>query len=322
MGPSVQSPHVGERSNIRCQDRHQMLVRRWQEHYLAGLSSLFAGCNKKSEGHSDAPPTGAGAKIQKNWDGIVTQNLASTLLEGASDDLERTRLLAAMDKDSGAWLQALPLTSVGLRMDDSTLRIAVGLCLGTPICTPHICQHCGAEVLSRGTHGLSCRSSEGRHPRHAAVNDIIHRTLSSAGIPSRLEPPGLSRSDGKRPDRVTLAPWSSGRPLVWDATCPDTFAPSHRGHATRSAGCVGEQAEGKKAEKYAHLAPAYFFQPVAIETSGAIGSRSRAFLRELGRRVGVQTGKSRSTSYLFQRLSVAIQRGNAAAVMGCAPRPG
>ena len=71
---------------------------------------------------------------------------------------------------------------------------------------------------------------------------------------------------------IQLAPWSSGRPLVWDATCPDTFAPSHRGHATRSAGCVGEQAEEKKAEKYAHLAPAYLFQPVAIETSGAIGS--------------------------------------------------
>ena len=139
-------------------------------------------------------------------------------------------------------------------------------------------------------------SSEGRHPRHAAVNDIIHRTLSSAGIPSRLEPPGLSRSDGKRPDGVTLVPWSLGRPLVWDATCPDTFAPSHRGHATRSAGCVGEQAEGKKAEKYAHLAPAYLFQPVAIEPSGAIGSRSRAFLRELGRRVGAQTGEPRSTS--------------------------
>ena len=116
--------------------------------------------------------------------------------------------------------------------------------------------------------------------------------------------------------RVTLVPWSSGRPLVWDATCPDTFSPSHRGHATQSAGCVGEQAEGKKAEKYAHLAPAYLFQPVAIETYWV------AFLRELGRRVGALTGEARSTGYLFQRLSVAIQRGNAAAVMGCAPRPG
>ena len=61
----------------------------------------------------------------------------------------------------------------------------------------------------------------------------------------------ISQKNGKRPDRVTLVPRSSGRPLVWDATCPDTFAPSHRGHATRSAGCVG--AEGKKAEKYAGL---------------------------------------------------------------------
>ena len=128
-------------------------------------------------------------------------------------------------------------------------------------------------------------------------NDFIHRTLSSAGIPSRLEPPGLSISDGKRPDGATLAPWSSGRPVVWDATCPDTFAPSHRSHATRSAGCVGEQAEGKKAEKYAaHLAPAYLFQLVAIETSGAIGSRSRAFLRELGRRVGVRLDRQATSS--------------------------
>ena len=64
-----------------------------------------------SEGHSDAPPTGAVAKIQKNWDGIVT---ASTILQSASDDLEHTRLLAAMDKDLGAWLQTLPITSATL----------------------------------------------------------------------------------------------------------------------------------------------------------------------------------------------------------------
>ncbi len=252
----------------------------------------------------------------------MTHNLASTLLDSASDDLDRGRLLAAMDRDSGAWLQALPITSVGLRMDDSTLRIAVGLRLGTPICTPHVCQHCGKEVTSHGTHGLSCRSSEGRHSRHAAVNDIIHRTLSSAGIPSRLEPPGLSRSDGKRPDGVSLVPWVSGRPVVWDATCPDTFAPSHRGQATHEAGCVAGQAEGRKSEKYAQLSPAYLFQPVAIETSGAIGPKTRTFLRELGRRVAAETREARSTSFLLQRLSVAIQRGNAAAVLGCAARPG
>ena len=136
------------------------------------------------------------------------------------------RLLTARDKDSGAWRQALPITSVGLRMDDDTLRTAVGLRLGTVICAPHNCQLCGTQVSRFCTHGLSCRYSEGRHHRHAAINDS---TLSSAGIQARLEPPGLLRSDGKRPDGMTLVPWTSDRPLVWDATCSDTFAESYTG---------------------------------------------------------------------------------------------
>ena len=56
-------------------------------------------------------------------------------------------------------------------------------------------------------HGLSCRWSEGRHFHHSALNDIVHRALSSTRIPSRLEPSGISRSDGKRPDGITLVPW-------------------------------------------------------------------------------------------------------------------
>ena len=56
------------------------------------------------------------------------------------------------------------------------------------------------------------------HFRHATINDIIHHILSAAGILAQLEPPGLSRSDGKRPDGKSLVPWESGRPLVWDAT--------------------------------------------------------------------------------------------------------
>ena len=117
-------------------------------------------------------------------------------------------------------------------MDDTTLRIAVGLRLGTTICAPHICQCCGAEVSAQGIHGLSCKASIGHHFCHAAINNIIHHTMSAAGIPARLEPTGFSRSDGKRPGGMSLLPWESGRPLVWDATCPDTFAVSYRGQAT------------------------------------------------------------------------------------------
>ena len=41
-----------------------------------------------------------------------------------------------------------------------------------------------------------------------------------------LEPPGLCREDGKRPDGLTLCPWNRGNSLVWDVTVIDSPAPS------------------------------------------------------------------------------------------------
>ena len=98
------------------------------------------------------------------------------------------------------------MSALGLRMDDSTVRVAVRLYLGTAVCGPHSCQMCGAAVDALGRHALSCKRSEGRHQQHAAINDVVKQGLMSAHIPSRLEPTGLVRSDGKRLDGATLAP--------------------------------------------------------------------------------------------------------------------
>ena len=62
------------------------------------------------------------------------------------------------------------------------------------------------------------------HSRHSALNDVVRRGLSAAGIPSMLEPSGLDRGDGKRPDGITVYPYSCGRCLIWNAMCFDTFA--------------------------------------------------------------------------------------------------
>ena len=39
----------------------------------------------------------------------------------------------------------------------------------------------------QGTHGLHCKFSQGRFHRHGALNNIIHRALTAAHVPSRLE---------------------------------------------------------------------------------------------------------------------------------------
>ena len=103
---------------------------------------------------------------------------------------------------------------------------------------------------------------------------------------------------------------------MWDATCPDTFAPSYSTIAAHQVGAVAQQAEDRKMQKYKHLDSCYFFTPVAIETSGDFGPKTTEFLKELGLRLRQVSGEANSFAYLTQRLLVAIQRGNAASVLG------
>src|SRR6218665_1152461 len=116
-----------------------------------------------------------------------------------------------MAPHTGVWLQTIPLTACGLGLDNEAVRVAVGLRLGLTLCALHRCQ-CGEVAEKGGHHALTtCRRSVERAARHAAINDMILRGLSEAGIPSSKEPPGLICTDGKRPDRATLIPWSRGR---------------------------------------------------------------------------------------------------------------
>ena len=271
------------------------------------------------QGHKEPTPCAPDSSHQKAWDGPVVTAAAEALMREAPDELAQARLLASQRRESGEWLYAPPMSAIGLRMDDEVLRVAVGLRLGVTLCRPHKCHQCGAEVNHLGLHGLSCRRSQGRHPRHAAVNDLLKRSLASAKIPSLLEPTGIARSDGRRPDGISVMPWRNGRTLVWDATCPDTFAPSHVALAAREAGLVASQAEKAKTQKYALLGSSHHFVPIAIETSGVFGPEAITFIKELGHRIRAETGEPRSLQFLMQGIAVAVQRGNAAAVRGTSP---
>jgi len=176
-------------------------------------------------------------------------------------------------------------------------------------------------VETNGHHGLSCRRSAGRHRRHALANDVILRAIRSVECHAELEPPRLLRGDGKRPDGATLDPWRNGRYLVWDFTCPDTLAPSHQNLSSQAAGSVAEQAEIRKNTKYAELVASgdLIFAPIAIETLGVWGPSALEVCAEIGGRIANKTGDTRSFAFLKQRLGIAVQRGNAAAVIGTVP---
>src|SRR6218665_2414830 len=74
--------------------------------------------------------------------------------------------------------------------------------------------------------------------------------------------------------------------------------------------------------KYATLPASHEFVPIAVETLGPINREGREFLLELGRRGAGVFGDPRETVFLFQRLSVCIQRFNAVAYRGTfSPHP-
>ncbi|CAH2260984.1 jg10777 [Pararge aegeria aegeria] len=55
---------------------------------------------------------------------------------------------------------------------------------------------------------------------------MLHKSVALWPLPNpaQLEPPSWFSDAGKRPDGMTIVPWSMGRALVWDATCVDTVA--------------------------------------------------------------------------------------------------
>lgn len=257
---------------------------------------------------------------QKEWD-IININLLIDNNFTFTSSLDLARFQALQHKESGAWLNAFPSTNIGTFLDNNTFRICAALRLGCKICESHICV-CGSLVEENGIHGLCCpKSASARFARHCLMNDIVHRSLSSINVPSKLEPQGLSRDDGKRPDGLTLCPWEKGQSMVWDATCIDTVADSYLQKSASKSGSAAEFAQQRKHSLYTYIkSQNYVFIAFAVETFGPWSSESKKLIDKIGKKLNAISGDKRSKSFLVQRISLAIQRGNASCIMNTLPQ--
>lgn len=259
---------------------------------------------------SSVQPSNLTEASQRIWDSAVTEKTFQSLLSSHTDPVGRARLLAAAAAHSGDWLHATPITACGLRLSDEAIRVAVGIRLGTDLCQTHQCI-CSEKVDKNGLHAFSCRRNSGRAQRHHFINDIIWRAMARASIPAVKEPHGLARTDGKRPDGLTLIPWREGRSATWDVTVTDTTAASYLAISSACAASAAEAAAQRKDTKYADISRTHLFFPLALETMGPINQAGQEFVSDLGHRITLVTEDPRETAFLFQRLSVAIQRFNA-----------
>ena len=88
------------------------------------------------------------------------------------------------------------------------------------------------------------------------------------------------------------------------------MAPSYAAISSVSAGLVAYQPSARKLAKYSELAISHICVPIAMESFGPVCAKAFTFLSEFGHRLSVVTEDMRETTFLFQGLSIAIQRFN------------
>ena len=84
-----------------------------------------------------------------------------------------------------------------------------------------------------------------------------------------------------------MVPWSSGKLLVRDVTCIDSFAPSYIAVAASQVGTVAIQAEERRVNVPTPIGD--IFYPVVVESTGLMGLKTT-------------TDEERSYSYLIENV--------------------
>ena len=141
-------------------------------------------------------------------------------------------------------------------------------------------------------------------------NDAIWRAIKRAQVPAHKEPVGLVTQGRERPDGATLIPWTKGKPLTWNVNVPDILSDSHIKSTSAEAGSAAKQAATFKDFKYADIVSIHLFFPIAIDIAGTYDARARELIDEIGRRITAVTEDSKEMIYLYQRISIIIQRGH------------
>ena len=114
-----------------------------------------------------------------------------------------------------------------------------------------------------------------------------------------------------RPDGCSLIAWCSGKSFTWDVTAACTVADFYLQASYREPHSDSELSATRKVAKYSLLTGSHIFQPLALESHGAQNASAMSFIKELGHKISQRSGDDRQTQFLFQLLSVIMQRYNA-----------
>lgn len=230
---------------------------------------------------------------------------------------------------------------------------AANLRLGLPLYSPTVapplpltCVKCGAANPTTGDHAFRCRHTKGQiTARHTGINRALYNLVRSSKLNhhvhaqlEQLTSVIFNVRDGKQDCRADMiftgtSPNGAFRSKVLDVVVCHPLPDSHPDEARLPPGKAADRAEERKIAHYManHVLEEDDVIPFAIETLGAMGDHGVRLLKELATAAvppvmsaegdgnddkGVDLDGMRSLFIraVRERLSVTLQRGNAAVI--------
>ena len=246
-------------------------------------------------------------------------NLLSLKLSEEASVREKARLSSLSIKDShaGDWLTVNPCPGLGLLLRPPEFVAAVRYRLGHPIFTSDgPCPACKQFSDKLGDHALNCAWQGERIARHNWLRDELFNTASAACLGPTREGRALLPGQGGKPADVFLPHWEQGKDAALDVTVVNPLQEALVDGAAQTPGHALQVANKRKLDKSweACNQEGICFIPIAAESLGAWHKSAVAQIKKLGSAKARHTGEeeSQEIARLFQRLSIALMRGNAA----------
>ena len=245
----------------------------------------------------------------------------SQLVSGASGR-DKARLLSLTLPHNGDFLDATPSPPLGLNLDSRSFGAVMAYRLGLKLMSSGECraENCSRLQDELGDHALHCRDDHGmKGGRHDRIRDKVFKEAQLASLSPTMEMPGLIPGSSSRPADIFIPTWIDGKKVAFDVSVvsPTQDAILHRAAETPAAAIEMRKAAKNRQHFDNCRAQGIAFSPLVVETFGGWDSEAAKFLKDMARQSARRWGRNNADEikYFFQRLSVALQRGNASLII-------
>ena len=243
--------------------------------------------------------------------------LNQTKDRGQVREIARLNSLGLQNSHQGDWLTVVPNPGLGLLIQPSEFVVALRYRLGQPVfAADGPCPACGRHSDRLGDHALNCAWQGERIARHNSLRDVLHGAAVSAALAPTKEGRALLPGQGEKPADIFIPRWAGANDAALDVTVINPLQDAQVQGAANTPGHALEAAQKRKLDKSweACHRQGIEFIPIAVESLGAWHKSAIVQVTKLGSALARQNGDEEGVTVqrLFQQLSVALMRGNAA----------